>query len=237
MLGGDSGRRRLLGDRPVGGRLLLRHPGWLGSGALVKGGRREVGTGRLGFMGEALGGVAERPDEVLEALPDGRGIVEPGDDGLRLGDQLIAQLRDPALSLGHQAVGVAACVLPVASRLGLGLVAKPGGLALDRIEDRADAPRDLRRHRGHRSVGTRGGPRLPWQVFPLRSSGGMAVRRPASLTLADPPWPFRKPRRAADPLCKQGGCPRVARLSHGGPIWPRPGDRIHDFGRSRAGSD
>ena len=165
MLGGDSGRRRLLGNRPVGGRLLLRHPGWLGSGALVKGGRREVGTGRLGFMGEALGGVAECPDEVLEALPDGRGIVEPGDDGLRLGDQLIAQLRDPALSLGHQAVGVAACVLPVASRLGLGLVAKSRGLALDRIEDRAHAPGDLRRHRGHRSVGTRGGPRLPWRCF------------------------------------------------------------------------
>jgi hypothetical protein len=140
-------------------------------------------------MGEALGGVAERPDEVLESLPDGCRVVEPGDDGLRLGDQLVAQLGDPALSLGHQVVDVAAGALGVAGRLRTGLLAEPGGLALDRIEDRPDAPGDLRRHRRQGPVGAGGGPRLPWGcvLFGHRRNGG--PQGPASLRLADRPGP------------------------------------------------
>ena len=222
MLGGDSGRRRLLGDRPVGGRLLLRHPGWLGSGALVKGGRREVGLAASDSWERRSAASPSARTRFSKPCRTGRGIVEAGDDGLRLRDQLVAQLGDPALSLGHEVVGLAACVLRGSGRLGPRLLAKPGGLALDRVEDRGDAPRDLRRHRGRRSVGTRGGPRLPWSCFLFvhpgnggPETGESHISRP-SMALPEASTRCRSPVQAGRMPASRAVVSRRA-------IWPRPG--------------
>ncbi len=120
--GGRGGRRRV-GRRRLGNGAL--EASWKGGGSKSR---------DLGLTGEPFGGVAERADKVLEALADRGGVVEAGDDGLRPRDQLVAQLGDPAPALGDQAVGVAAG-FEVAGGLVAGLLAKPCGLVLDRVED------------------------------------------------------------------------------------------------------
>ena len=97
----------------------------------------------MALLREALGGVAEGANEVLEALLDRGGVVEPPDDGLGLREQLVADQRDPALPLRDQSVGAALGLLEVAVRLLAGLLAEPLRLALDRVEDGADPAGDL----------------------------------------------------------------------------------------------
>ena len=110
-----------------------------------EGGRLEIGRRSLRLAGEPLGGVSERTDEVLEAHAHRRGIVEAGDHGLGLGDQLVADLADAPLPLGDEPIGATTRVVQVGAGLDPRLLAKPRGLALDGVEDRTDATGDLRR--------------------------------------------------------------------------------------------
>ena len=185
MLGGDSGRRRLLGNRPVGGRLLLRHPGgWVGR-------PRERGAPRSRHWPPRIHGRGAR----RRRRAPGRGSRSPAG---RARHRRAGRRRPPTWRSAHRSAPRSGAVARPPGR-------RRGGVRSPRSEPPRPGPRReagrprARPHRGSsRRAGRSPAPSRPsvgrdprrapaaLEVFPLRSSGGMAVRRPARLHISRP---------------------------------------------------
>ena len=95
--------------------------------------------------------------QTREALADVLRLVELSEDLLAARDQRIGEAREAQAPLGDQLIGGAMTVVDAALRLETGLVEHLVGLALDRVQDRADTAAELGRERGELMVEPRVG--------------------------------------------------------------------------------